>query len=276
MDPALTFSALAGLALMMAATGAITGVLAGLFGVGGGAILVPVMIEVLNLQGVDPALHAHIAVGTSLAVIIPTSIQSFRAHLARGAPDVALLKRWAWATPLGVVVASFFVAYVSGDVLKGVFVVIALLISVKMLFNRESWTLGADLPGEPARSGVGFGIGFLSTFMGIGGGNINNVFMTAFGRPIHQAIATSAGLGLLIALPGAVGYIIAGWGVADRPPLSLGFVSLIAFALITPIAFATAPIGARLAHGMAKRTLEIAFGVFLLTVSARFLFSIFG
>lgn len=267
-------STLVVMVISMALAGGVTGILAGLFGIGGGAVLVPILIEFLNYQGVDQSVQVHIAVGTSLAIIIPTSIRSFRAHQTRGAPDTELLRNWLYLVPLGVIIASFIVAFVSGAALKIIFAIVALLIAIKMLFNRESWTLGKDLPGQPAKGGVGFFIGFISTFMGIGGGNLNNVFMTAFGRPIHQAVATSAGLGILIAIPGAISYIINGWGNPALPPLSLGYINLIAFALIMPISMYVAPWGAKLAHGLTKRQMEVAFGVFLIIVSARFFTSI--
>ncbi len=260
--------------LSMAAAGGVTGILAGLFGIGGGAVLVPILIEFLNFQGVAPQVQAHIAVGTSLAIIIPTSIRSFRAHQKRGAPDEALLRNWVFMVPLGVIIASFIVAFVSGEVLKLVFAVVALLIAVKMLFNRAKWSLGEDLPGQPVKGGVGFFIGFISTFMGIGGGNLNNVFMTSYGRPIHQAVATSAGLGALIAIPGALTYVVNGWGNPDLPPFSFGYINLLAFILIMPISMLVAPVGVKLAHGLSKRQMEIAFGVFLIIVSARFFYSV--
>lgn len=261
--------------LSMAAAGGVTGILAGLFGIGGGAVLVPILIEFLNFQGVAQTVQAHIAVGTSLAIIIPTSIRSFRAHQKRGAPDESLLRNWVIMVPLGVILASFIVAFVSGEVLKIVFAVVALLIAIKMLFNRSKWNLGEDLPEQPVRGGVGFTIGFISTFMGIGGGNLNNVFMTSYSRPIHQAVATSAGLGVLIAIPGAITYVVNGWGNPDLPPFSFGYINLLAFILIMPISMLIAPMGVKLAHGLSKRQMEIAFGVFLIIVSARFFYSVF-
>ena len=260
--------------LSMAAAGGVTGILAGLFGIGGGAILVPILIEFLNFQDVAPPVQAHIAVGTSLAIIIPTSIRSFRAHQKRGAPDEALLRNWVIMVPLGVVIASFIVAFVSGEVLKTVFAVVALLIAIKMLFNRAKWSLGEDLPPQPIKGGVGFFIGFISTFMGIGGGNLNNVFMTSYGRPIHQAVATSAGLGVLISVPAAITYVVTGWGNPDLPPFSFGYINLLAFILIMPISMLVAPLGVKMAHGLSKRHMEIAFGVFLILVSARFFYSV--
>ncbi len=260
--------------LSMAAAGGVTGILAGLFGIGGGAILVPILMEFLNFQNVEPSVQAHIAVGTSLAIIIPTSIRSFRAHQKRGAPDEALLRNWVIMVPLGVVIASFIVAFVSGEVLKTVFAVVALLIAIKMLFNRAKWSLGEDLPPQPIKGGVGFFIGFISTFMGIGGGNLNNVFMTSYGRPIHQAVATSAGLGVLISVPAAITYVVTGWGNPDLPPFSFGYINLLAFILIMPISMLVAPLGVKMAHGLSKRHMEIAFGVFLILVSARFFYSV--
>nr|WP_306269093.1 sulfite exporter TauE/SafE family protein [Pararhizobium sp. IMCC3301] len=261
--------------LTMALAGGVTGILAGLFGIGGGAVLVPILVEFMNFQGVAPAVQAHIAVGTSLAIIVPTSIRSFRAHQKRGAPDEELLRNWLILTPLGVMVASVIVAFASGEALKIIFAVVAMLMAIKMLFNRASWSLGTDLPAQPTKGAVGFTIGFISTFMGIGGGNLNNVFMTSYGRPIHQAVATSAGLGVLIAVPGTLSYIINGWGNPQLPPFSLGYVNLLAFGMIMPISMLVAPLGVKFAHGLSKRQMELAFGVFLVVVSVRFFASVF-
>lgn len=257
------------LASGLAVAGLVSGLLAGLFGIGGGAILVPILIFTFPLLGIDPSLVAHMAVGTSLAIIIPTAIRSYKAHRNAGAGNETLLRRWVLWVPFGVVTASLIVGYVSGDVLRVVFVGIALIIAIKMLFNRDSWTLAEDLPSQPVTNGVGFGIGFLSTFMGIGGGNLNNLFMTSFGQSIHQAVATSAGLGVLIAIPATFGYIYAGWGVETLPQWSLGYVNLLAAALVIPFSMLSAPLGARFAHKLSKRKLEIMFGLFLLVVIAR-------
>ena len=274
----LTTVGFGGIGLMtlgMALAGSVAGVLAGLFGIGGGAVLVPILVEFLGFLGVPESVRTHMAVGTSLAIIVPTSFRSYRAHAARGAPDKELLKSWAIWVPVGVLLAGVFVAGVSGAVLRLIFAVVAILIAIKMLFNRESWSVADDLPKQPWRSGAGFGIGFISTFMGIGGGNLNNVFMTSFGRGIHQAVATSAGLGILIAIPGVVTYIVIGLGNPDLPPLSVGYVNLIALVAIMPLTMLCAPLGVRLAHGLSKRQMEILFGVFLLLVAARFITSSF-
>lgn len=253
----------------LAAAGLLSGFLAGLFGIGGGAILVPILITAFPLLGIEAAVTAHLAVGTSLAIIIPTAFRSFRAHRAKGAGNEAMLRDWILWVPSGVFAASLIVGNVSGDVLRVVFAAVALLIATKMLLNRAEWVLAPTLPARPVTNGVGFGIGFVSTFMGIGGGNLNNLFMTSFGQTIHQAVATSAGLGILIAIPATLGYIYAGWSHPDLPLGSLGYVNLLAAALVVPFSMVAAPWGVRAAHALHPRRLEIAFGVFLLLVIAR-------
>jgi len=224
--------------------------------------------------GFSSAVTMHVAVGSALAFIIPTSIRSFNAHRARGAVDMELLKNWAVFVPLGVIVASFVAAIVTGAEMRGIFAVIALLVGVRLLFNRESWRLGDDLPTGPIRAAAGFVIGFLSALMGIGGGVLANTFMTVYGRPIHQAVATAAGVGVLIAIPGALGYVVAGWGVGALPPFSLGYVNLLAVAIIMPLSLFMAPLGVRVAHALSKRQLEMSFGIFLLLMAARFFWSL--
>jgi uncharacterized membrane protein YfcA len=260
----------------LAAAGAVSGVLAGLFGIGGGAILVPVFFSVFGLLGIDDSVRMHMALGTSLAIIVPTSIRSYLAHKKRGAVDTALLKKWVIAVPLGTLLASVVVAYSSSNVLRVTFAVIALVLAFRMIFNRESWKLGDDLPTNPALFCVGTGIGVLSGLMGVGGGVVNNTFMTLYGRSIHQAVATSSGLGVLISLPGLIGYLWAGWGNGALPPFSTGYINWLAVALIIPITLLVAPLGARLAHSLSKKHLERAFGVFLLCVSLQFFYSVYG
>ena len=172
--------------------------------------------------------------------------------------------------------ASVIAAVISSVGLRLVFVAIALLVALRMLFNRESWRVGDTLPTGLANQIAGVVIGTLSGLMGIGGGVLNNTYMTSFGRPIHQAVATSSGVGVLISIPGIVGYVWAGWGAAGLPPGSTGFINWIAVALIVPIALVVTPWGVKLAHSMSKRQLEVGFGVFLLLVSLRFLVSIYG
>ena len=270
MDITASSSELAWLAVALVASGLVSGLLAGLFGIGGGAVLVPVLYQGLTFLGVDDSVRMHISVGTSIGIIVPTAIQSFLAHRRRGAVDMALLKSWLIPVPLGVVAASVVAAVISGGALRGIFAAIAVVVGLRLLLNREHWRLGNDLPQNPVRWIVGVFIGFFSTLMGIGGGVLNNTFMTLYGRTIHQAVATSSGVGVLVSLPGIVGYIWAGWDRPGLPPFSAGFVNLLGVLLVIPVTVIAAPYGVRLAHAMSRRQLEVAFGLFLVLVAARF------
>jgi uncharacterized membrane protein YfcA len=262
------------LALALAATGLVAGLLAGIFGVGGGAVTVPVMYQALGALGFSEAVTMHVALGSSLAIIIPTSIRSFQAHRARSAVDMAILKSWLVPMPLGVFAASFVAASVGGAELRAIFAAIAFVIALRLLFNREAWRFGTEVPGGAIRAFVGAGVGFLSTLMGVGGGVLSNTFMTVYGRPIHQAVATASGVGVLIAVPGTLGYMAAGWGEPGLPPLSIGYVNLLGVAIVMPLSLLMAPFGVRIAHALSKRQLEVAFGLFLMLMSARFAYSL--
>src|SRR5215210_3029516 len=265
-------------AAALLAAGALTGLLAGLFGVGGGAVIVPVLYELFRIAGVPEEPRMPLAVGTSLAIIIPTSIRSFNAHRAKGAVDMSILKVWAVPVVVGVIMGTVVARYAPADLFKAVFVLVAGVSAVRLLFGKDTWRLGLDMPARPVMVVYGWVIGVLSALMGIGGGQLSNLFMTFYNRPIHQAVATSSGLGILISIPGAIGYIYAGWPrmaeypnvIAMQPPLALGYISLIGLVLFIPTSTWMAPVGARLAHRLPKRRLEIAFGVFLLIVCARF------
>ncbi|MEM6464229.1 MAG: sulfite exporter TauE/SafE family protein [Pseudomonadota bacterium] len=260
---------------VLAFAAAIAGFLAGMFGIGGGAVLVPVLYQAFTLLDTSDDVRMHLSVGTSLAVIVPTSISSFRAHYNRKAPDMALLKSWVIVVPAGVIFASLIVALIPSAVLRGVFAAIAILVGIRMIFNRESWRLANDLPKNPIRAICGFLMGFFSALMGVGGGVLNNTFMTTFGRPVHQAVATSSGLGILIAWPGLIGYMWAGWGNPDLPIYSTGYVNWIAVVLTIPITLLMAPLGANAAHNLNNRQLETAFGIFMILVAGRFIWSLF-
>lgn len=265
---------LAFFAVALLAAGAVTGLLAGVFGVGGGAVVVPVLYELFRIMGVAEELRMPLAVGTSLAVIIPTSIRSFQAHKAKGAVDLTILRTWAVPVLIGVIVGSLVARHAPAALFKAVFVGVAGVSAIRLLFGK-GWKLADTMPGQLVMRAYGLLIGVLSALMGIGGGQLSNLFMTFYGRPIHQAVATSSGLGVIISIPGAIGYIYAGWPhMAELPPLSLGYVSLIGFALFIPTSAWTAPIGAALAHRLSKRRLEVAFGLFLLVVCLRFVASL--
>src|SRR6185312_13873182 len=270
------------LALLLIAVGALSGFMAGLFGIGGGAILVPVFYECFRLVGVPLEVRMPLCIGTSLAIIIPTSIASFRAHYKRGAVDMEILRRWWIPIVLGVLAGSVTARYAPERLFKIVFVMVAWSAAARLLLARATWKFGDDLPRGPLMKAYGFIVGLLSTLMGIGGGLFSNLLMTFYGRPIHQAVATSSALAVLISIPGALGYVYAGWpaaahypGIAAlQPPFALGYVSLIGAALAMPTSLLTAGLGVRVAHAMSKRTLEMAFGCYLLIVGSRFVVSL--
>jgi uncharacterized membrane protein YfcA len=267
-------STLLWLAGALALGGTVTGVLAGLFGVGGGAITVPILFEVFGVIGAPEAVAMPLAVGTSLAVIIPTSLRSARGHHAKGVVDTALLRAWAAPLVVGVCLGAFIARYAPPLVFQAVFIGVAGINAAKMLLGRASWRIASDLPQGFGLRVYGFVIGLLSALMGIGGGALSTLVMTLHGRPIHQSVATSAGVGVFISIPGALGYMAAGWGRADLPPLSIGFVSALAFALIVPTTLMTTQIGVNLAHALPRRKLELLFGLFLLAVCLRFVHAI--
>ena len=263
-----TLLAIAG---MLALAGAATGVLAGIFGVGGGAISVPILFFSFGLIGVAEEIAMPLAVGTSLAIIIPTSIKSARAHHAKGAVDMAVVRAWVVPVLLGVMLGAVIARFAAPWVFQAVFVFVAGTNAVKLLFGKASWRVADDLPTGGRLQVYGSLVGLFSALMGIGGGAISNLIMTLHGRPIHQAVATSAAVGVLISIPGSIGYVLAGWGKAGLPIGSLGFVSLLGFALIVPTTLLTTGFGVRLAHRLSRRNLERAFGCFLALVSLRFL-----
>jgi uncharacterized membrane protein YfcA len=270
------------LALLLIAVGALSGFLAGVFGIGGGAILVPVFYECFRLAGVPLEVRMPLCIGTSLAIIIPTSLSSFRAHYARGAVDMDILRRWWLPIVLGVIAGSVTARYAPERLFKIVFVLVAWSAAARLLLARDNWKLGDKIPTGPLMRLYGFCIGLLSTLMGVGGGLFANLLMTFYGRPIHQAVATSSALAVLISIPGALGYVYAGWPAAARfpdvtalqMPFAIGFVSLIGAVLVMPTSLLTAPLGVRAAHAMSKRNLEMAFGAYLFIVGSRFVISL--
>jgi uncharacterized membrane protein YfcA len=263
---------LAWLLLLIVAGGMVTGILAGLFGIGGGGIIVPVLFEVF---GVPADVRFQLCVGTSILIMVPTNVRSFLAHRRKGAVMMDVVYLCAIPAVLGVAAGSAIAAFAPGTVLKIAFVVIASTISAKLLFGRDSWRLGSQLPARIGMMAYGLVVGLASSLMGISGGSISNMFLTLYGTPIHRSVATSAGLGVPITIAGAIGYMLAGLPhQAEMPPLSIGFVSFIGFAVMAPISSFSAPYGARLAHRLPGRSLEIGFGIFLMLVSARFLVSL--
>jgi uncharacterized protein len=265
------------LAALIGIGGLVTGVLAGLFGIGGGALIVPVLYEVFGALSVPDEVRFQLCVGTSIAIIVPTNVLSFWTHRKQGAVNMDVVRTWSVPAIAGVAVGSAIAAFAPAAVLKIAFVLIAAMVAVKLLLGRASWQVADVLPGPAAMTGYGFSVGLGSSLMGISGGSISNMILTLHGMPMHNAVASSAGLGVPISIAGTVGYVLAGLPHQSQlPPFSIGFVSLIGFVLMAPISSFTAPYGARLAHAWSKRRLEIAFGCFLLLVCARFIVSLAG
>jgi len=269
------FSELVWLAVAVMAAGVVTGILAGLFGIGGGIVVVPVLFEIFRIFGVPEEVRMQLCVGTSLAIIVPTTVRSYWAHRAKGLVIPAIMRSWALPAVAGVAVGSVTAAFAPATVLKVAFVLIASMNAAKLLVGRESWVLGRRLPGRLAMTGYGFIVGLASSLMGISGGALATIAMTLYAVPIHNAVATSAGLGVPITVAGTLGYLLAGLPHQSLlPPLSVGFVSVIGVILIAPVSSYTAPFGARLAHALPKRRLEIGFGLFLIAAAMRFAFSL--
>ncbi len=255
--------------------GVATGILAGLFGIGGGAIIVPVLYEVFRVLGVPEEVRMQLCVGTSLAIIIPTTIRSYLTHRAKGAVLAGVLRAWTVPAVAGVAVGSVIAYFAPSAVFKLVFTAVVTLIAIKLLFGRDSWRIADDFPGRAAMAGYGFLVGVTSSLMGVSGGSVSNMIQTLYGKSLHNAVATSAGLGVPITIAGTIGLMIAGWPkMALLPPLSIGYVSLIGVAVMAPVSSLTASYGALLAHRLSKRQLEVGFGLFLLLVSARFMASL--
>jgi uncharacterized membrane protein YfcA len=272
----LSWSEIALYAASLLATGVAAGFIAGLLGVGGGIVIVPVLYFVLGALGVDEEVKMHVAVGTSLSTIVFTSFSSLRAHSRKGAVDFELLRSWAPGIVAGVIIGSFLASVFSGDVLTAIFGTIALIVAIYMAFSKPEWRVFSGLPTGILKHAVAAVIGTVSALMGIGGGTLSVPTLTLCGYPIHRAVGTAAAIGFAIGVPGTIGFIIAGWGREGLPPLSLGYVSLLGLILILPTSILLAPWGARAAHALPVRGLRIAFAAFLALTSARMLYSVWG
>jgi uncharacterized membrane protein YfcA len=257
------------LVLAMLVTGAVGGVLAGLLGIGGGIVIVPVLEAALGWLGVDEAIRMHVAVATSLATIIPTSIASSRAHHRRRAVDLDLVRRWAVFVLLGAFAGTIIASHVHSNVLSIIFAVVALIVAVKMILPLEDRTIAPAVPTGILVPLIPSGIGAVSSMMGIGGGTLSVAVLTLFNQPIHRAVGTAALFGLAISLPGTIGFMIAGFGDSRLPPFSIGYVNVVGFALISPMTFVAAPLGAAIAHRLSRRRLSFLFGAFLVVVAVR-------
>ena len=270
-DPA----ALAPIVGVMLATGVVAGILAGLLGVGGGIVIVPLLEYLLGYAGVPPEFRMHVAVATSLATIVPTSLASARAHHARRAVDWSLIRVWSVPMLLGSLAGALLAGRASGALLTGVFGAVAALAAIKMLLPLDEMRLANSVPRGVEGGLVAATIGAISAVMGIGGGTLSVPAMTLTGQPVHRAVGTAAFFGLVISLPGTVGYMLARPEV-ELPWGTVGLVSLLGVALIVPGTLMAAPLGARIAHASSRRVLSAMFGLFLLVVAARMLYRTFA
>lgn len=263
------------LALAIVAGGALAGLFTGLFGVGGGGVMVPVLYEVFGVLGVADEVRMQLCVGTSLAIIVPTSLRAFVAHRKRAVLPVHILRLWLLPIVAGVVLGAVIAAVAPGWVFKLTFVLVAGSLALKLLLGGERWRLGSTLPGRGPMSGYGVFIGLYSSLMGVGGGSVATLVLMLYGEGVHTAVALSTGVGVIVSIAGSTGYMLAGLPKqALMPVFSIGYVSLLAVALMAPVASFVSPFGARFAHALPKRRLEVAFGCFLLAVSLRFLVSL--
>jgi uncharacterized protein len=263
---------LAILAAAVAGGGVLTGLMAGLFGIGGGAVIVPVLYEVFGALGVSEDVRMQLCIGTSLAVIVPTTFRSYFTHRSKNLALDDVLRIWTLPAIAGVATGSAVAAVAPAAVFKVAFAVIAGAIAAKLLFGHANWRIADDLPRGPLLWVFGYLIGLASSLMGVSGGSVANIIMMLYGKTIHTAVATSAGLGVPIAIVGTIGFMLAGLPhQALMPPLSIGYVSLIGFVVVAPLSSYVAGFGARLAHKMPPRRLEIIFGLFLAAMAVRFL-----
>lgn len=254
--------------------GAIAGVIGGMLGVGGGIVLVPAFFYAFSHLGYDGAQLMQVCVATSLATIVVTSIRSVAAHNRKAAVDWQVLKDWGPALVIAAVIGTYVATRVSSATLQAVFGVLAGLAGLWMAFGRDSWRLGAAMPGQPLRSLLAGAIGFFSAMMGIGGGTFGVPVLTLYSLPIHRAVATASGFGVLIAVPAVLGFLL--FSVAEAPPYSLGAVNVPAFLVVIGTTLFTTPLGVRLAHAMNPRPLKLAFAIFLTLVALNMLRKVVG
>ncbi|MEC9482073.1 MAG: sulfite exporter TauE/SafE family protein [Halomonas sp.] len=267
---------LAGVLILLGAllaTGAVAGLMAGLLGVGGGIVIVPVLFHVFTLLDVDESIRMHQAVGTSLATIIVTAFMSSRSHYRKGSLDPGLLRQLIPGVVIGVVLGGIASRWLSGAFLTGLFGVVAFAVALNM-FRRQAPRFGKGLPGPIGTGLLGTVIGSISTLMGIGGGTLSVPIMSGLGASMRVAVGTGAAVGLVISVPGTVSFMLSGLGVEDRLFGSLGYVNLLGFAAIVPMTMLCAPLGVRLAHRLDPSLLRRLFAVFLLITALRMLFSL--
>ena len=259
------------MALLLLAIGAFAGVISGLLGVGGGIVLVPAFFYTFSALGYGGPQIFRICLATSLATIIVTSVRSVLAHNRKGAVEWSILRTWAPGIVVGAILGVVLAARLKSGALQAIFGVLGLLVGAYLGLGRAHWRLGPAMPGGVTRAVLSPLVGFLSVLMGIGGGSFGVPLMTLFNVPIHRAVATAAGFGVIIAVPSVLGFLFLYIPPDGRPPLTVGAVNLVAFALIIAMTLLTAPLGVRLAHAMDPAPLKRVFAVFITVVALNML-----
>lgn len=254
--------------------GAFAGVVGGLLGVGGGIVLVPAFFYAFGALGYGGDQLMQICVATAMATIAITSVRSVASHNKKGAVDWSVLKTWGPSLIVAASAGTFVASRLSSVTLQAVFGTLAGLAGLWMAFGRDTWRLGAAMPGQPVRSLLAGAVGFFSAMMGIGGGTFGVPLMTLYSMPIHRAVATASGFGVLIAVPAVLGFLFL--PVADAPPYTVGAVNLPAFLVVIGTTLLTTPLGVRLAHSMNPKPLKRAFAVFLTLVALNMLRKVLG
>ncbi len=260
-------------ALALLATGAAAGVLAGLLGVGGGIVIVPILYNLLPFLGVQDGILMHVAIGTSLATIVPTSIVSARSHFRRGSLDMDLIKSWWLAIGCGALIGAYLGSGADERALMIFFGAVAILVSLNMAFRNDGTYIRDGLPKGILKQAIGAVLGGVSVTMGIGGGTLGVPILSAFNYPIRRAVGTASLIGLIIAVPGTIAFVVSGLGRTDLPPLSFGYANLIGFAMIVPTTVLLAPVGAKIANTINPRMLRLAFAAFLAVTASRMLYA---
>jgi uncharacterized protein len=261
---------------LLVAIGAFAGIVAGLLGVGGGIILVPAFLYTFLALGYDGPHVMQVCLATSLATIIFTSARSLSSHNRKGAVRWDILRSWGPGIAVGALVGVLVASGLKTTVLMATFGVLGTLVGLYIGFGSDLWRFGDRMPTGPGSKLVSAGIGFLSVLMGIGGGSFGVPTMRLYGVPIHNAVATASGFGLVIATPSVAGFLLSAWGATDKPPLTVGLVNLPAFLVVIGSTLLTTPLGVRLAHAMNPKPLKRVFAIFIVITALNMLRKAFG
>lgn len=258
------------LILALLACGVFAGILAGLLGVGGGIVIVPMLYHVFTVYGVGPDVAMPLSVGTSLSTIVMTAWVSARNHHRRGGVDEALVRQWFMPVLLGVALGTLSGHFISGALLKMLFGVLLVLVSLNMLISsRHTLKLYSELPSRGKQNVLAVIVGTISAMLGIGGGTVMVPMLTLYSFPIHRAVSTASVFGLIISIPATFGYLYSGWGVTGLPVGSTGYVNWLAFASLVPATMLCAPLGVKLAYRLNVAQLKRVFAIFLMIVGIK-------